>query len=185
MIRLDYLTGALCELQTSPRGYYELKGVEQYYNAVCRNKVILRADLLFNINTIFSREALQVYRTAIYNLIAGYIVDKNKIQILFEWLYCNDSVFKQWLARLLYFSGDTVDLSVYDYLMREVRQKYESWLCRFQYDMKLAGARFMFDSNCYGYFAINDACRELIIPGGYEVEVYSCAKVWNGNIQVA
>lgn len=173
-IKLMYLTETYAEEGESPYGYPEVYGIEQYNGAVCREKIVIRMDLLKGLHKFFSEESLCRYRGAIYRIIAGYIQEEEKLEGLFNELFKQDHTFRVWLGTVYYFSDVLEKMPWYSYLIDSVKEAIKETRDALMKHMG-GGATFVAISRGYIYFAAKDTCREIHVPEGYGEEVVSYA----------
>lgn len=177
--KLQYLTNAYVNVGKSPNGFPEVQGIEQYTNARCREKVIFRLDLLCGLRSMFTEETLLKYRPVIYNLLAGWISERERISAIVSQLYADDQKFKEWLFSAVYFEGVTCRIPLYQHicetaskLMGTAQEEITNKLDINAKPVAVAGG--------YLYCAVNDVDIEVRVPEGYAEEVVSYAKTWRG-----
>jgi len=180
--KLMYLVNTYAEVGTTPYGYEEWDGIDQYKDARCREKVIFRLDLMQGLTDFFTTETLTKYRGAIYRLMSGKIRDKEKISSMMNELYRIDSQFKTWLGVLLYFTNTLTTQSPYSCFIESIRESME--FLEKKVNATVGGtATYVAVSEGYIYFAAVDANVDVTIPEGLAEEVVSRAKVWKGTFE--
>lgn len=176
-----YLTSAQCQCKTTPHGYVIVEGVEQYKDAQCRDKVVIRVDVFQGL-TMFTKESLCKYRQVIYSLAAGMYRDKKQISQFLCELYRRDTTFQNWLGQVYYFTSELEDKSIWDYFVDEVRKEFNETLKAL---VTQCNAKHIYTSEGWAYLAVDDSgsVGAVKIPAGLAKEVYSRAKAWKCHFQ--
>ncbi len=174
--------GAQCEIKETPLGFPVVEGIEQYEDACCRDKVIVRVDVLSGLTKMFSESILKKYRAVVFRLIAG-LYSKESVPDVMETLFYNDNKFQAWLGEVYYFTQELYKKSVWQVFVEEARSLYDKVVKNI---VELNSMGYAYESCGYIYFAVKDSCdTKFKMLKGISSEVYSCAKVWSGNIQEA
>ena len=169
---------------TTDYGIKEIIGIDEYRDTVCRDKVVFRIDLLYGFKNIISNDTVSVCRNVLYNVLSGKQKNKEKISELFMLLYLNDDKFKRYLGEVVYFSNyEQQQISLYSYVIKDLLQKYERNVDRTIEEFQRLGNKYLFESSMYLYFSFDDDRHVHSVLDGYNEEVISRAKVWNGTLQ--
>ena len=182
MERLLYLAGCQADVNTTPEGYYVVDGIEQYEDAVCREKVIFRVDLMSCCRDVFSEDFLKKYRDEVFQIISGCFRDKKVLSDVFMGLYKEDTVFRTWLGVTYYFTDSLRHMSLYRYLIEYIKDEFNASLERVTNFFSTASL--IYTSSGYAYFALSDKeTRAYSKPEGFECEVVSYSRVWPGFVE--
>lgn len=158
LIKLPYLGSSTYGTQnSSPSGYSEIQGIEQYNNAYTRNVRIVRVDLLSNLEDHFTLETISKYRSVIYYILAGHGTQEQSKLILqsLEQLYKEDEVFKIKLGKLVYFRDtDLEGLSIYDALIKDVKNNIPAVLG--SVIKRVPHVKVICESHLYLYLSVSD-----------------------------
>jgi hypothetical protein len=173
LIKLPYLGNSTYGNQSkSPKGYNEIKGLDQYKGAYTRNVRIVRVDLLSNLCDHFSEETIRKHRTVIYYILAGYATASNHKLVVesLEYIYTVDDVFRVKLGKLVYFRDTNLEgLSIYDALLKDVENSIpDVWK---DVVKEVPHIKTICDSELYLYFSVSDSIpvKSLVQIKGLEV----------------
>lgn len=159
LIKLPYLGSSSYGTQnSSPNGYSEIQGIDQYNSAYTRNVRIVRVDLLSNLEDHFTLETIAKYRGVIYYILAGHGTQQQSKLILesLEQLYKEDEVFKIKLGKLVYFRDtDLEGMSIYDALIKDVRNKIPTVMN--ETIKAVPHVKVICDSHLYLYMSVTDS----------------------------
>lgn len=188
MAKLLY-TKAECEFYQTALGFTYCVGIEQYNNAVLRNKVVCRirmAKVLCK-QYYLSDELVDRYSDTLMLVLTG-LVNVNEIPGYLKNFYDSDVRFRRYLASLYYTKYSTIggDPTFLGLISVELMCNLKNEIAEFNKSTK--GSYSIIYHECTGtdvYIAIDESLQQTIqVNSKYEVEVVSSAKNWVGNIQV-
>lgn len=176
-IELDYVHVEKV-FQLTPNNLPIVEDVVEYNNKSIRNRVILRFDVIAGMTDIFTKEIISEYRDVIFNLIAGNFNDEDKASIIKDF-YRVDKTFHKYISLIFYFD-ERMDTTPYIQIINDsLLQKYMTVTSMIDNSMHNQRCKCFMESNGYLYIAIPDEKFTLKIPGEFNEEVLSRAKVWN------
>lgn len=176
-IELDYVHVEKT-FHLTPNNLPVIDDINEYNNKSIRNRVILRFDVISGLTNIFSKESIKEYRDVIFNLIAGQFMDEDKTSIIKDF-YKIDKVFHKYISVIFYFDERMETMPYVKILNDSLLQEYRDIVELIDNSMHNQRCKCFMESNGYLYIAIPDESFTLKIPGEFNEEVLSRAKVWN------
>ena len=148
--------------------------------ATLREKAVFRIDLLYALKDYFLEDTLSKYRKLLYNMIVGNCQEEVMISNIFKALYREDKHFRKKLGEIVYFSDVLVYTSLYSVVIKSIQEKIYCTEKMIIKEFKNHYIRYLLTSHCYIYAAIEDSNIVISIPEGFNEEVVSHAKAWQG-----
>lgn len=175
--------GGYCTVEVYNHGLELWRDLEFYFRGFeCRNRVLVRIDVIQLLTELFSKEILIPYRSLIWNVAAGINTDINFISKTLITLMKSDPVFADKL-REFYYCRD-LRTSFGDYILSTIAEEILSVESRYRIYFRGMEESVYCCSGGYLYISIPDADNYIHIPDkDVKVEVISVAKNWKGLIK--
>lgn len=153
---LPYLNKDVAETE-SPTGVKFIDGVDSYRGVNIRNVQVCRYDLIgCLIGEVFNEDTYNKYRAVFLMLLAGTHTDdvNDGIVSLFKSLYIEDSVFKLFFSRIVYFPPqEYADMGIYERTIKYILKLCETHK-RKLYDCSLHIRKVIGESGLYLYVSV-------------------------------
>lgn len=167
------------EVQWTPFEFPIVSDVTEYTNANIRNRVIVKFDLIYGMQRIFGKELKEDDRDLAFGLVSGLFQEPTEVSTVILYFYKEYKVFHNYLSEIFLFDERIENTPISVLLMQNMIAEYRTQYNNLEECMRSQHCKIILESNGYAYIAVPDSDVVLRIPGDYNEEVLSNAKVWN------
>ena len=171
------------EVQRTIYDFPIIENITEYDGITIRNRVILKFDILAGMSNVFSKDTIKDYRDLAFGIVSGYIHDANSLSTVLTALYTDDDVFHKYLSVIYLFDESLKEKSLANVLSCHLLDDYRIVFSMLVELLRLQRCKTILESSGYIYVSIPDDKFTLKIPGHFNEEVLSNAKVWNFDVE--